>query len=155
MCSRVKVLPVFIDFPFQKLHNHVQKYDQLLCCLIVCMNIQCFEINAMPDERLQQSLPAILALTGIQSQPIAGFLTDYGTAKTIGQQSGIFLYMKRLATILSQKWKPCYSRAVCHIRARMQMCIHRLVSLCIWGYRTKWRVAELLLLQLFRWIFWI
>jgi len=49
------------------------------------------------------------------------------------------VYMKRLATLLSKKWKSNYSRAVCYIRARMQICIHRSVSLCIRGSRTKWR----------------
>ena len=49
------------------------------------------------------------------------------------------VYMKRLATLLSKKWKSNYSRAVCYIRARMQICIHRSVSLCLRGSRTKWR----------------
>ena len=54
------------------------------------------------------------------------------------------VYMKRLATLLSKKWKSCYSRAVCYIRARMQICIHRSVSLCIRGSRTKWRGAGII-----------
>ena len=54
------------------------------------------------------------------------------------------VYMKMLATLLSKKWKSCYSRAVCYIRARMQICIHRSVSLCIRGSRTKWRGAGII-----------
>ena len=51
------------------------------------------------------------------------------------------VYFKRLATILSKKWKSSYSHALCYIRARMQICIMRSVSLCIRGSRTKWRGA--------------
>ena len=47
------------------------------------------------------------------------------------------VYMKRLVTILSKKWQSNYSRVVCYIRARMQICIHRSVSLCIRGSRSK------------------
>ena len=49
------------------------------------------------------------------------------------------VYMKRRVTILSKKWQSNYSRALCYIRARMQICIHRSVSLCIRCSRIKWR----------------
>ena len=49
------------------------------------------------------------------------------------------MYTKRLATILSKKWQSNDLRAVYYIQARMQICIHRSVSLCIRGSRTKWR----------------
>jgi hypothetical protein len=51
------------------------------------------------------------------------------------------VYFKRLATILSKKWDSSYSHALSYIRARMQICIMRSVSLCIRGCRTKWRGA--------------
>ena len=51
------------------------------------------------------------------------------------------VYFKRLATILSKKWSSNYSKALCYIRARMQVCIIRSVSLCLRGSRTKWRGA--------------
>jgi len=51
------------------------------------------------------------------------------------------VYFKRLATILSKKWRSNYSKALCYIRARMQICIIRSVSLCLRGSRTKWRGA--------------
>ena len=50
-------------------------------------------------------------------------------------------YIKRLATILSKKWKSSYSQAITYIRARMQVCILRSVSLCIRGSRNPWRGA--------------
>ena len=50
-------------------------------------------------------------------------------------------YLKRLATILSKKWNSSYAQALSYIRARMQICILRSVSLCIRGSRTKWRGA--------------
>ena len=54
------------------------------------------------------------------------------------------VYFKRLATILSKKWKSSYSHALCYIRARMQICIMRSVILymCIRGSRTKWSGAQ-------------
>ena len=50
-------------------------------------------------------------------------------------------YLKRHATILSKKWNSSYAQALSYIRARMQICILRSVSLCIRGSRTKWRGA--------------
>ena len=54
------------------------------------------------------------------------------------------VYFKRLATILSKKWDSSYSQALCYIRARMQICIMRSVSLCLRGSRTKWRGAGII-----------
>ena len=51
------------------------------------------------------------------------------------------LYIKRLAVLLSKKWKSNYSKTVGFIRARMQICVLRSVSLCLRGCRTKWRGA--------------
>ena len=51
------------------------------------------------------------------------------------------LYVKRLSAILSKKWKSSYSKTVGFIRARLQICILRSVSLCLRGCRTKWRGA--------------
>ena len=51
------------------------------------------------------------------------------------------IYIKRLAVILSKKWRNSYSRTVGFLRARMQICILRSTSLCIRGSRTKWRGA--------------
>ena len=50
-------------------------------------------------------------------------------------------YFKRLAVHLSNKWNSSYSVTLSFIRARMQVCILRSVSLCIRGSRTKWRGA--------------
>ena len=51
------------------------------------------------------------------------------------------VYMKRLATLLSSKWSQSYSQIYGWIKARMQVCILRSVSLCIRGSRTHWRGA--------------
>ena len=51
------------------------------------------------------------------------------------------LYIKRLSVILSKKWKSSYAKTVGFIRARLQICILRSVSLCLRGCRTKWRGA--------------
>jgi hypothetical protein len=51
------------------------------------------------------------------------------------------LYFKRLAVHLSKKWDSSYSQVLSYIRARMQICILRSVSLCLRGSRTKWRGA--------------
>ena len=51
------------------------------------------------------------------------------------------IYIKRMGVHLSKKWKMQYSKTVGFIRARMQTCILRSVSLCIRGSRTKWRGA--------------
>ena len=53
------------------------------------------------------------------------------------------IYFKRLAFHLSKKWNSHYSQTICYIRARMQTCILRSVSLCLRGSRTKWRGAGL------------
>ena len=53
------------------------------------------------------------------------------------------VYIKKLASLLAQKWKKSYSTIVCNIRARMQVAILRSVSLCIRGTRYKWRSAAL------------
>ena len=50
-------------------------------------------------------------------------------------------YLKRLAILLSEKWDSPYSKTLCWIRARTQICIMRSVSLCFRGCRTKWRGA--------------
>ena len=62
-------------------------------------------------------------------------------------------YLKRLATILSKKWNSSYAQALSYIRARMQICILRSVSLCIRGARTKWRGQVLWMMQPFLYIF--
>ena len=51
------------------------------------------------------------------------------------------LYIKRLSAHLSKKWDSSYAHTVGFIRARMQICILRSVSLCLRGSRTKWRGA--------------
>ena len=50
-------------------------------------------------------------------------------------------YIKRLALFLSKKWSCHNARACGWLRARLQICILRSVSLCIRGSRTKWRGA--------------
>jgi hypothetical protein len=50
-------------------------------------------------------------------------------------------YLKQLAVHLSKKWKSPFSHTVGWLRARLQICILRSVSLCIRGCRTKWRGA--------------
>jgi hypothetical protein len=52
-------------------------------------------------------------------------------------------YFKRLAIHLSKKWDSKYSQTISYVRARMQICILRSVSLCLRGSRTKWRGAGL------------
>ena len=51
------------------------------------------------------------------------------------------LYFKRMAIHLSKKWESIYSQTLGYLRARMQVCILRSVSLCLRGSRTKWRGA--------------
>ena len=51
------------------------------------------------------------------------------------------VYMKRLATLLAIKWSKHYSQIYGWLKARMQVCILRSVSLCIRGSRTHWRGA--------------
>ena len=46
-------------------------------------------------------------------------------------------YMKRLSTLLSSKWNQNYSQVHGWLKARMQVCILRSVSLCIRGSRTR------------------
>ena len=50
-------------------------------------------------------------------------------------------YLKRLAVLLSEKWESPYSKTIGWLRARIQVCILRSVSLCFRGCRTKWRGA--------------
>ena len=50
-------------------------------------------------------------------------------------------YLKRLAILLSEKWEKSYSRTVAWVRARIQICILRSVSLCLRGCRVKWKGA--------------
>jgi hypothetical protein len=50
-------------------------------------------------------------------------------------------YLKRLAVLLSEKWESPYSKTIGWLRARIQICILRSVSLCFRGCRTKWRGA--------------
>ena len=51
------------------------------------------------------------------------------------------IYFKKLAVHLSKKWESNYSHTIGYIRARMQICILRSVSLCLRGSRCKWRGA--------------
>ena len=51
------------------------------------------------------------------------------------------VYMKRLATLLATKWSKNYSQIYGWLKARMQVCILRSVSLCLRGSRTQWRGA--------------
>jgi len=50
-------------------------------------------------------------------------------------------YLKRLAVVLSEKWGSSYCRVVGWLRARVQICLLRSVSLCFRGNRTKFRGA--------------
>ena len=50
-------------------------------------------------------------------------------------------YFKRISTLLSSKWNQHYSQIHGWLKARMQVCILRSVSLCIRGSRTKFRGA--------------
>ena len=52
-------------------------------------------------------------------------------------------YIKRLASHLSNKWNTSLPRVTGWLRARIQICILRSVSLCLRGSRTKWRGAGL------------
>ena len=47
-------------------------------------------------------------------------------------------YLKRLSSYLSEKWEKSYSEGIGWVRARIQVCILRSVSLCLRGSRTKW-----------------
>ena len=47
-------------------------------------------------------------------------------------------YLKRLSSYLSEKWEKSYSEVIGWVRARVQVCILRSVSLCLRGSRTKW-----------------
>ena len=47
-------------------------------------------------------------------------------------------YIKRSSSYLSEKWGKCYSVVIGWVRARIQVCILRSVSLCLRGSRTKW-----------------
>ena len=50
-------------------------------------------------------------------------------------------YLKRLAVLLSEEWDFLYSKTMSWVRARMQICILRSVSLCFRGCRAKWSGA--------------
>ena len=50
-------------------------------------------------------------------------------------------YLRRLTVLLSEKWGSPYSKTFAWVRARMQICILRSVSLCFRGSRTKFRDA--------------
>ena len=47
-------------------------------------------------------------------------------------------YIKKSSSYLSEKWDICYSVVIGWVRARIQVCILRSVSLCLRGSRTKW-----------------
>ena len=51
------------------------------------------------------------------------------------------VYLKKISALLSSKWETPYSQIHGWVKARMQVCILRSVSLCIRGSRTKWRGA--------------
>ena len=64
----------------------------------------------------------------------------------IASCEGIFdheahIYMKRMSTLLASKWGRSYSQVHGWLKARMQVCILRSVSLCIQASRTQWRGA--------------
>ena len=50
-------------------------------------------------------------------------------------------YFKRISSLLASKWGQHYSQVHGWLKARMQVCILRSVSLCIRGARTKFRGA--------------
>ena len=70
----------------------------------------------------------------------ASFTPIIATAEAIFDKEAK-IYMKRLPTVLSKKWNSSCPQALCYIRARMQICILRSVSLCLRGSRTKWKGA--------------
>ena len=47
-------------------------------------------------------------------------------------------YLKRLSSHLAEKWGKSYSVVVGWVRARIQVCILKSVSVCLRGSRTKW-----------------
>ena len=47
-------------------------------------------------------------------------------------------YIKRLSSHLAEKWGKSYSAVIGWVRARIQVCILRSVSVCLRGSRTKW-----------------
>ena len=51
------------------------------------------------------------------------------------------IYIKQLGVHHFKKWKSQYSNTVNWLQARLQMFILRSVSLCLSGFRTKWRGA--------------
>ena len=70
----------------------------------------------------------------------ACFTPILATCEAIFDHEAI-VYMKRLATLLATKWSKHYSQIYGWLKARMQVCILRSVSLCIRGSRTHWRGA--------------
>ena len=47
-------------------------------------------------------------------------------------------YIKRLSSHLAEKWGKSYSGVIGWVRARIQVCILRSVSVCLRGSRIKW-----------------
>ena len=47
-------------------------------------------------------------------------------------------YIKRLSSHLAEKWGKSYSGVIGWVRARVQVCILRSVSVCLRGSRIKW-----------------
>jgi len=70
----------------------------------------------------------------------ACFTPILATCEAIFDHEAI-VYMKRLATLLASKWSKHYSQIYGWLKARMQVCVLRSVSLCIRGSRTHWRGA--------------
>ena len=67
----------------------------------------------------------------------ASFTPIIATCEGIFENEAI-TYFKRLSALLSEKWKKPYSQVVGWVRARIQLCIIRSISLCLRGSRTKW-----------------
>ena len=68
------------------------------------------------------------------------FTPVIATCEGVFDREAVF-YLKRLAFHLSEKWNMHTSQVKGWVKARMQVCILRSVSLCIRGSRTKWRGA--------------
>ena len=47
-------------------------------------------------------------------------------------------YVKRLSSYVAEKWGKSYSQVTGWVRAKIQICILRSVSLCLRGSRKKW-----------------
>ena len=70
----------------------------------------------------------------------ASFTPFLSTCEAIFDHEAI-VYLKKLSNLLSSKWDTSYSQVHGWLKARLQICILRSVSLCIRGSRTKWRGA--------------